>query len=500
MSRFVCVAVWFGDAAIAAELSLRARQDRSFLVKIKEHVLDVATSDVNQLNRLICVGDLGLEAFLLLNFKFALPPQFDANAVRRALVDFITLLLKAGVGFSIPTTFQPFSLLTAIVGVLIQDNGLGGKDSKDGLGVFSDWLQEELWDVVEEVQRTAASIAAEFGTVEGGGLGTDRLVSLTDQCQRLDVSDPDWDNLSLFTLAIDDAALTTTGVKRKASLNASERRKIRRLEALERIVDFLGPEAVIIYSQGFSTISSVIPAFCKRGDIIIADRGVNFAIQRGVRWYDHTDLKSLEDVLEIVEKEKKEAPGAAHASDGAMTDLPKLIELKYRKKYRLILDESISFGTVASVPARKMLLTTRRHIFLSSCNRNSSPRSKSTASFVFPASMPALLAVSTSEETEILRSSLSILIKLHQDIRVAHMMLDDLECISIPSRPASPIIHMHICARPGAAELHFCARPGAAALHFCGKWDWDVDAEDRMLQDEALRRDLMTTREAAAEA
>jgi serine palmitoyltransferase len=150
---------------------------------------------------------------------------------------------------------------------------------------------------------------------------------------------------------------------------------------LERdIADFLGVEAAIIYSQGFSTISSVIPAFCKRGDIIVADRGVNFAIQKGiqisrstVRWYDHNDLKSLEDVLDSVEKERKKRRGpltrrfiiteGIFEKDGAMTDLPKLVctmcatllhldriipqvELKYRKKYRLILDESISFGTV----------------------------------------------------------------------------------------------------------------------------------------------------------
>lgn len=112
---------------------------------------------------------------------------------------------------------------------------------------------------------------------------------------------------------------------------------------LERdIADFLGTEASILYSQGFSTISSVIPAFCKRGDIIVADRGVNFAIQKGiqisrstVRWFDHNDLKSLEEVLESVEKERKKRRGpltrrfivteGVFEKDGAMVDLPKLV-------------------------------------------------------------------------------------------------------------------------------------------------------------------------------
>lgn len=108
------------------------------------------------------------------------------------------------------------------------------------------------------------------------------------------------------------------------------------------IADFLGAEAAILYSQGFSTISSVIPAFCKRGDIIVADRGVNFAIQKGiqisrstVRWFDHNDLSSLEEALIAVEKERKKRRGpltrrfiiteGIFQKDGAMVDLPKLV-------------------------------------------------------------------------------------------------------------------------------------------------------------------------------
>ena len=78
------------------------------------------------------------------------------------------------------------------------------------------------------------------------------------------------------------------------------------------IADFLGTEASILYSQGFSTIPCVISAFAKRGDIIVADLGINFAIQKGlqislstVRWFEHNDLRSLEDVLLSVEMERR---------------------------------------------------------------------------------------------------------------------------------------------------------------------------------------------------
>ncbi|KAF4613356.1 hypothetical protein D9613_010864 [Agrocybe pediades] len=245
------------------------------------------------------------------------------------------------------------------------------------------------------------------------------------------------------------------------------------------IADFLGTEAAILYSQGFSTVSSVIPAFCKRGDIIVADRAVNFAIQKGiqisrstVRWFDHNDLKSLEDVLISVEKERKKRRGpltrrfivteGIFQKDGAMVDLPKLIELKYKYKYRLILDESYSFGSVGrtgrgltevyNVPASKVdMLLGSCAIGLSAAggfcagSRNVVDHQRINGpSFVFSASMPALLAVSASEGINILRNTPSIFETLQENVRAARAILDRVECITIPSHPASPVIHIYV--------------------------------------------------------
>jgi serine palmitoyltransferase len=127
-------------------------------------------------------------------------------------------------------------------------------------------------------------------------------------------------------------------------------------------------------------------------------------------------------------------------------------------------------------------------------------------SFVFSASMPALLAVSASEGIEILRSSPSILTKLQQNIRVARTLLDDLDCISIPSHPASPIIHLHVrktapaLLHPASASTSHALKPSnpSSVLPRDAKtWDWDIDAEERALQtvvEEALKRGVMITR------
>jgi len=110
------------------------------------------------------------------------------------------------------------------------------------------------------------------------------------------------------------------------------------------VASFLGTEAAIVYSQSFSAISSVIPAFAKRGDIIVADRGVNFAIHKGlqisrsnVRWFAHGDMQDLERVLQGVDREMKRKKGkltkrfivaeGVFENDGMMLDLPKVVRL-----------------------------------------------------------------------------------------------------------------------------------------------------------------------------
>jgi serine palmitoyltransferase len=79
-----------------------------------------------------------------------------------------------------------------------------------------------------------------------------------------------------------------------------------------KIAQFMGTPDSILYSYGLATVSSVIPAFCKRGDLILADEGVNWGIQNGlflsrstVRYFKHNDMASLEALLEDVRQEDR---------------------------------------------------------------------------------------------------------------------------------------------------------------------------------------------------
>jgi serine palmitoyltransferase len=108
------------------------------------------------------------------------------------------------------------------------------------------------------------------------------------------------------------------------------------------LATFIGVKDTIIYSQSFSTISSVIPAFAKRGDVIVADKTVNFAIQKGlqiarcsVKYYEHNDMVDLERVLKGVDREQRRKGGplkrkfivteGVFENDGEVLDLGKVV-------------------------------------------------------------------------------------------------------------------------------------------------------------------------------
>ncbi|KAF4556256.1 Aminotransferase class I and II-like protein 6 [Elsinoe fawcettii] len=127
----------------------------------------------------------------------------------------------------------------------------------------------------------------------------------------------------------------------------------------------LGTSASIVYAQSFSTISSVIPAFAKRGDIIVADKAVNYAVRKGlqisrstIRWYEHNDMADLERVLSTLVKEharsKKPLTRRFIVTEGLfenvgdLVNLPEIVRLKHKYKFRIILDETWSYGILGA--------------------------------------------------------------------------------------------------------------------------------------------------------
>ncbi|XP_022900799.1 serine palmitoyltransferase 1 [Onthophagus taurus] len=134
------------------------------------------------------------------------------------------------------------------------------------------------------------------------------------------------------------------------------------LDLESKIADFMGMEETVLYSYGFSTISSAVGAYCKKSDIVFCDEHISFASQQGllaakstIVYFKHNDMADLEEKLKEYEvKEKKRNKlyrkflivEGINGKTGKLCPLPELMLL--RKKYflRIFLDESLSFGVL----------------------------------------------------------------------------------------------------------------------------------------------------------
>ncbi|KAK3321668.1 pyridoxal phosphate-dependent transferase [Apodospora peruviana] len=250
------------------------------------------------------------------------------------------------------------------------------------------------------------------------------------------------------------------------------------MKAEADIANYLGTEGCIVYAQAFSTISSVIPAFCKRGDIIVADRAVNYSIRRGleisrsnIKWYNHGDLDELERVMQAVVKEqakKKQltrrfiVTEALFETTGDMNDLPRLVELKEKHKFRIILDETWSFGVLGRTGRG---LTEHQNVdptqvdmivgslagplcagggFCAGQKDVVEHQRISAASYTFSAALPAMLATTASESLNVLQSNPEILAQCRENIRLMRAQLDPRSdwvlCTSAPQNPVMLLV------------------------------------------------------------
>ncbi|KAI9692793.1 MAG: serine palmitoyltransferase component [Bogoriella megaspora] len=240
------------------------------------------------------------------------------------------------------------------------------------------------------------------------------------------------------------------------------------------IASHLGVRSCLLYAQSFSTISSVIPAFSKRGDIIVADKAVNFAIRKGiqisrstVRWYEHNDMADLERVLKKITEEGRNKPltrkfivtEGLFENVGDLVDLPKVVELKTRHKFRLILDETWSYGVLGRT-ARGC--TEHHHIdptsidmiigslagplcagggFCAGSDEVVEHQRLSAAAYTFSAALPAMLATTASETLRLLQDDASWQQGLRENTKALRAMIERptggewVECTSAGENP-----------------------------------------------------------------
>lgn len=132
----------------------------------------------------------------------------------------------------------------------------------------------------------------------------------------------------------------------------------------DAIAKFFGQEESIMYSDASSAVSSAIPAFSSRADLLVIDSGCNDAILTGcklsrakLRFFKHNDINDLQRILDDVEAEDKQMNRSTpqrrfivieglYRNYGDIAPLDKIVEFKRKYKWRIFCDETCSFGVL----------------------------------------------------------------------------------------------------------------------------------------------------------
>ena len=184
-----------------------------------------------------------------------------------------------------------------------------------------------------------------------------------------------------------------------------------------------------------------------------------------MRWYEHNDMEDQERVLQRVVKEGQGKPltrrfiitEGLFENIGDMVDLPKLVELKMRYKFRIILDETWSYGVLGQTGRG---VTEHQNVdpmqvdmivgglagalasgggFCASTDEVVEHQRLSAAAYTYSAALPALLATTASETIMLLQEQPSIIQTLRDNTKAMRAQLDPrsewVRCTSAPDNP-----------------------------------------------------------------
>ncbi|KAJ1059328.1 hypothetical protein K5549_008129 [Capra hircus] len=261
------------------------------------------------------------------------------------------------------------------------------------------------------------------------------------------------------------------------------------LDLEDRLAKFMKTEEAIIYSYGFATIASAIPAYSKRGDIVFVDKAACFAIQKGlqasrsdIKLFNHNDMDDLERLLKEQEIEDQKNPRKArvtrrfiiveglYMNTGTVCPLPELVKLKYKYKARIFLEESLSFGVLGE---HGRGVTEHFGINIDDIDLISANMENSLASiggfccgrsfvidhqrlsgqgYCFSASLPPLLAAAAIEALNIMEENPGIFAVLKEKCKRIHKALQGIPGLKVVGESISPALHLQLEETTGCRE------------------------------------------------
>ncbi|KAL2053106.1 hypothetical protein ABVK25_006743 [Lepraria finkii] len=136
------------------------------------------------------------------------------------------------------------------------------------------------------------------------------------------------------------------------------------LEVEELIARFVGKQSAMVFSMGFGTNATALPALIGKGCLVISDELNHASIRFGARlsgamieMFKHNDVKDLERLLrEVISQGQPRTHRpwkrilvvieGLYSMEGSMCNLPGIIALKKKYKFNLFVDEAHSIGAL----------------------------------------------------------------------------------------------------------------------------------------------------------
>lgn len=261
------------------------------------------------------------------------------------------------------------------------------------------------------------------------------------------------------------------------------------LELEDRLAKFMRTEEAIIYSYGFATIASAIPAYSKRGDIVFVDEAACFSIQKGlqasrsfIKYFKHNDMEDLERLLKEQEIEDQKNPRKArvtrrfivaeglYINTAVVCPLPELVKLKYKYKVRIFLEESMSFGVLGehgrgvtehfgvNIDDIDLISANMENAVASiggfCCGRSFviDHQRLSGQGYCFSASLPPMLAAAAIEALNIIEEDPDIFTVLREKCKLVHTALQGIPGLKVVGKSYAPALHLQLERSSGSRE------------------------------------------------
>ena len=148
-----------------------------------------------------------------------------------------------------------------------------------------------------------------------------------------------------------------------ARMMSGQTSKHEELEA--KLAEFVGKEAGYLLNYGYQGMVSIIDALVGRNDVIVYDSESHACILDGLRLhmgkryvYPHNDMQNLEKQLERATKLSQKTGGGillitegVFGMAGDLGKLDKIVELKKKFNFRILVDDAHGFGTMGATGA-----------------------------------------------------------------------------------------------------------------------------------------------------